>query len=120
MSKFIKGQQVLIDGKQLATVIIAQTRVEKDGMASGKDRCKVIYNTGVSQVEIWIPNEKLSAVTVKIEKATAESKEKELEEVDKTPREKTDWVEESVIDANVASNIIKGVNTGSAHDQASF
>ena len=120
MSKFVKGQQVLIDGKQQATILIAQTRVEKNGMASGKDRCKVIYNTGKSQMEVWIPNKRLSAITIQIVKQTDDQKEKELQAVADTPREAMEWVEQPVIDPNVGSNIIKGVNTAGAHDHASF
>lgn len=117
---FVKGQQVLIDGKQVATVLIAQKEINKGGMKSGKDRCKVIYNTGVSQMSTWIPNKRLTAVTVKIEKKTAEDNEKELATIAETPREETAWVEQPVIDPNVGSTVIKGVNTGSAHDQATF
>lgn len=117
---FVKGQQVLIDGKQVATVLIAQQVKMGGGLKSGKDQCKVIYNTGQSQMTCWIPNKRLTAVTVKIEKKTAEDNEKELATIAETPREKTDWVEQPVIDPNIGSNVIKGVNTASAHDQASF
>ena len=117
---FVKGQQVLIDGKQVAIVLLAQKMIQKDGMKSGKNRCKVIYNTGEAQMSTWIPNDRLTAVTVRIEKATEKADEKKLQEVSETPREKTEWVEQPVIDPSVGSNIIKGVNTAGAHDQASF
>lgn len=117
---FVKGQQVLIDNKQLATVLVAQEVKMANGLKSGKNQCKVIYNTGVSQMSCWIPNNRLTAVTIKAEKKTAEDNQKILEEVNNTPREKTEWVEEPVIDPIVGSNIIKGVNTASAHDQADF
>lgn len=117
---FVKGMQVMIDGKQVATVLIAQQTKMKDGLKSGKDQCKVIYNTGNAQMSCWIPNKRLTAVTIKIEKKTAEDNEKELATIAETPREKTDWVEQPVIDPVVGSTIVKGVNTASAHDQASF
>lgn len=117
---FVKGQQVLIDGKQVATVLIAQQMKMNNGLKSGKDQCKVVYNTGNAQMSCWIPNKRLTTVTVKFEKKTAEDNEKVLATIAETPREKTEWVEQPVIDPVVGSNIIKGVNTASAHDQADF
>lgn len=116
MIQFQVGQQVLVDGKQLGTVKTVQYRKEADGLASGKDRCKVLLGTSTSQHELWIPHNRLSAVTVKAMEQKAEEKEAKLEEVNQTPRDETAWVEKPVIAEN-ASNIVKGVNTGSSHAQ---